>query len=649
MRAITPITRRDLLLLIIIMLIAGWMRLGRGDIVEYFHDDAMLSTLALAMVDGESFPLTGILSSTGIPNPPTSVYVMVIPFSLSSDPNVAILFVMILNVLGVGLLWLVAHRYFGRRVGIVSGLIYAISPWAVLFSRKIWAQDFHTPFILLGIFLLLYGFWETSNHRQWKHQLAQILSIPILLFAFQIHFAAWAIAPIILIIIWIGRKQTSWLALAISVMLSVVVLTPYAIGLSQTLDQDPTRISDAIGRSGSSDDVSFTSDSILYTGFLSSGIGLETWVAPDQETDLVDTYPPFYQLGWLLTVFMLLGVFATWQTHRRFFLLLVTWAFLTQFVLIPAWTQVYVHYFNPVIPALMLFIGIGFDYLLNQVPHRILQGILWSLLFVILGLQMVVWHHTLDYLERQHVPYPGFTTPIRNLNAIQEVLKDSDDVLVISQGMAWNLHHEVAVWDTLLWDEVHCVRTMVGEGYAVFPSQPFDVLIAPDAPKRPVNNLYRTNQPLVFDTRQGGHGYILYRWDTVPEWNGATILSIDAMLFDNGVQLTGYALENDFVYLEWQLPAQQKGVDYQYSAQLFDNDGTRVSQLDKTFWHGRHWCERDRLITWGVLPTGDGATTLTVSLYQLGTGKDVGKFFNANVLDELGNPAGQQVDILIPD
>ena len=116
MLTITPIQRRDWLVLLLILFVAGLMRFGNAGVVEFFHDDAMLSTLAQEMVAGERFPLTGINSSVGIPNPPTSVYVMTIPFVVNSNPMTAIYFIMGLNVIGVGLLWLIAHRYFGRTI-----------------------------------------------------------------------------------------------------------------------------------------------------------------------------------------------------------------------------------------------------------------------------------------------------------------------------------------------------------------------------------------------------------------------------------------------------------------------------------------------------------------------------------------------------
>jgi len=646
MRDITPINRRDILVLCIILLIASWMRLGRSDIVEYFHDDAMLATLALEMADGENVPLTGILSSTGIPNPPMSVYTMAIPFSLSSDPNFAIHFVMILNVVGVGLLWMIAHRYFGRPVGIIASLAYAVNPWAVLFSRKIWAQDFHTPFILLGVLLLLIGFWETSNQRSKKRAAAQILSIPILLFAFQIHFAALALAPIILLALWIGRKRIIWSALLTSIILSACVIAPYIVGLMQTLEQDPTRISDAAGRSSATDGITLTSDPIIDTIYLSSGTGLETWIAPEQQDALSATYPPLTQAGILFSVFMLLGVVVIWKVHWELILFLLTWAFLPQLALILNWTPVYVHYFIPSIPAMLLLAGIGLGYSLQIITHRrILSGIAWGLILIILGLQILQWHKILDYVETHHIPYPGFTTPIGDLNMIRDNLQEADDVLIISQGMSWNLHHEVAVWDTLLWDNVPCVRTLIDDGYAVFPAQPFSVVIASDASPNPVDNLYQTDNPILFKTRQGDNGYTVYQWGTSPVWVQPPIQKITPTFFDNGVQLTGYAHEDDIIYLEWHLPTQEKDADYQYSAQLFDVNNNRIAQLDKVFWHGRHWCENDRLITWGKLPSDAKATLLSVGMYRLGKGSEEGQFFNANILDELGNPIGQSVNI----
>ena len=242
--------RRDLLSLVLILALATALRFGRSDVVEYFHDDAMLATLALELADGLRFPLTGILSSTGVPNSPVSVYLLAFPFSLSSDPAFVIHTVMLWNVIGATLLWLIARRYGGSRIALIAGLLYAVNPWAILFSRKIWAQELHTPIILFGLLLLLYGYWESHEGRRRKRcvYLAQAFSLPVLLIGFQFHFASWPLLLLIPIVLWLGRERVFAGALFAGITLSLIVILPYSIGLTQTLALDPARISDAFDR-----------------------------------------------------------------------------------------------------------------------------------------------------------------------------------------------------------------------------------------------------------------------------------------------------------------------------------------------------------------------------------------------------------------
>ena len=641
-----PLHRRDWLPLLVILAIAAFMRFGRADVVEYFHDDAMLSTLALEMSDGLRFPLTGILSSTGIPNSPVSVYILAAPFAISSDPQFVIHFVMLINVLGVGLLWLLARTTLGPRIALVTGLIYAVNPWAILFSRKIWAQDFHTPLILMGILLLLYGYCRRREPGRNENRtiLAQVLGMPVMLIGLQIHFAAWALLPLLALILWIGRRQAAWRTAAMSLIVSVLVLLPYALGLAETLEKDPYRISDAIDRSVAG--IGFSEDSIVDAMMLASGLGLETWLTPDQQDSLAAGYPALYRLTSLFVVLLALGMYSCYRRSKQLALIVAVWAFLPFVFLLVRWTPAYIHYFIPSIPPLTLLIAIGFDDLLRRMMrYKTIMVLAWLALALLISLLVMQWLAALDYVEKHKIDYPGFTIPLGKLNDLRERLRNADDVVVISHGMAWNLHHEVAVWDTLLWDDAGCVRTMVPYGYAVFPDHAFDVVIAPDAPLDPLNHLYAHGAPEHFAMREGERGYYVFHWDAAPGWTGAPIESIDPRRFANGVELTGFALDDGQVLLEWRLPGQRVGADFQYSVQLFDESGERLAQRDSRFWHGRHWCANDRLLTWGPLENQPNATNLKVAMYALGTGKEQGQFFNVNVLDEMGNPMGQFVDI----
>ena len=638
---------RDLAAMLLVVSLAAALRFNRGDVVEYFHDDAMLATMALELADGLRFPLTGILSSTGIPNPPVSVYAMALPFALSSSPAFAIHVIMAWNAVGVALLWLLARQFGGARIALIAGLLYAVNPWAILFSRKIWAQELHTPIVLFGLLLLLHGFHQSRAERPRTRSvaLAQCLSLPVLLFAFQFHFAALPLLVLAPAAVWNGRERIHFRALIAGLILSLLVISPYLIGLGQTLAVDPARVSDAVERSAArGPKTSFASISDIAR--LASGIGLESWLAPDQADELAAAYPSLHALSFALLPTLLIGIGAVFRRARAFAILLSLWAFLPSLILIVEWTPVYIHYFIASIPALALLIGYGGDSLLRMfAPWRPLQYALWLAFILILALQVLQWRAALNFVEERHIAYPGFTTPLSKLMPLRDELSRADDVVVLAGGMAWNLHHEVAVWDTLLWDAAACARAIVPAGYAVFPRLPFAAVVAPGAPSGDVTELYRHENPKIFPTRRGGEDYVLYHWQAAPSWSGAEIAPIEPERFANGIRLTGYGFQDENVFLEWLLPSRQVGADFQYSAQLYAAGGERVGQLDARFWHGRHWCADDRLLTWGPIETDAGAATLKVALYSLGLGKPVGQISNLELLDAQGNPKGQSVDI----
>ncbi|MGJ3238302.1 MAG: ArnT family glycosyltransferase [Anaerolineae bacterium] len=655
MFTITPIKRRDVILLMLIVFIAGVMRFGNPSVVEFFHDDAMLATLAQEMVAGERIPLTGINSSVGIPNPPTSVYVMAIPFLFDSNPMTAIYFIMALNVIGVGLLWLITHRYFGRTAGLVAGLAYALSPWAILYSRKIWAQDFHTPFILLGILLGLYSFCEAKQRQaiatrpRWlsRHEWAQAWTLPILLFGFQIHFASWALLPLYAVLLMMAWKRISWRALTVSAGLSLLVMTPYLIGFYQTGMANPDQANlEAVGMLANNESA-FSGLSLRYLSFLATGYGLETWLAPSMPDVMNQAVNP--SGIWLLIGGMVLlgtGLLARkrWRTIAP---LIIVWAYLPALSLIPQWAGVYPHYFIASIPALMLLAGVGVAEITELVPLESLGRtiVLVAFAFVLLT-QGLYFRGAMRFVDRVDLQYPAFTIPIHYLHDVERELAGYDDVLVLSDGMAWDLHHESVVWSVMLADDAQCVRTLVGDGYAVFPESEFAVLQAPNMPENAIDGLYLTDDPITVPEREGSTGYAIHHWDEAPVWEGTPITTIDPFWFEGDVLLTGYGISDGVIVLEWQLPDGERGLDYQWSVQPHDSDGNKLGQSDTVFWHGRHWCARDRLLTWQWYELPADTQRLHVALYQLGDAQGPA-YINANILDPQGNPISNHASFAI--
>lgn len=138
------------LALIAIMLLAAYLRLSNLDLTEFKLDEAHICSKAAEFLASGRPPLVGIGSSVGAANPPLFIYLTAIPISFSKNPAVIAGFIALLNVGAVLGCYLLTRKYFGEKVGLIATLLFAVSPWAVFYSRKIWAQDLLPPFV--GLF-----------------------------------------------------------------------------------------------------------------------------------------------------------------------------------------------------------------------------------------------------------------------------------------------------------------------------------------------------------------------------------------------------------------------------------------------------------------------------------------------------------------
>jgi hypothetical protein len=632
--AIRRVTARDLALLCFILLIGGLIRFSNPQVIDWSSDHSDMSMMAQDIVDGKGIPLVGQPSSAGLPHSPFYIYILTIPYAITDDPIGVTMFITALSLVGVSLLWLIAFRYIGPTVALVAGLAYAVNPWAVSFSRTIWSGDHRAPLLLLGVLLGLHGFVEG---KRW----AQILCLPVMLIALQIHYAAWALLPLYFWLVWMGRSRTSWRTLAISVLLGALVMLPLTIGMIQFLNASATAPGSiqAQTRSFSLRDMIKPYGQMVW---LATGLGSEQYSARDNAADLLAQarMPTFL---WVLQgVALLIGLFSLWTRYpRQLAILLSIWAFLPLLAFTLPIIGVFPHYFIPVIPALYLLVGLGVKWLLDWLgsDRRLLRGGVWAVYGAIVATQGLFVLATLKYVDTHFTPSQfGFGTPIHYMmNARDELRKHNDIVFIDSSDWLDFSRTNSWLWAPFLRDTTSCLRDVqVGSGVAVLPAGPFTAVFAPRAPVDPVlTQLYQTNQPTVFTLRPDEGTYSLNSFDTARAWSGPAFTPIAPVRFENGVQLLGYRLEGNRLMLEWRLPASTKG-DYQYTVDLLSTDDKILTQYSAAFWPSKNWCQGDRLITWGTVDTAVEAQTLRVHMLRnRGTAA-------VHVLDQAGRVAGAE-------
>ena len=203
-----------------IVAVAATLRFSYFHLLEFQGDEAFAANLALAALKTGKLPLAGLMSSVGVTNPPLFIYLLIPMFAINVSPVFVSGCIALLGLAAVVMTWHIGRKYYGPVAGMVAGLFFAVSPWAVIYSRKIWAQDFVPVFAtatMWAIHALVLG--KKPKTIFW------CLFLPLCVV--QIHFSGIALtAAVIAIIAWL-RPKIDWRWAAAGIVVALVTMAPY--------------------------------------------------------------------------------------------------------------------------------------------------------------------------------------------------------------------------------------------------------------------------------------------------------------------------------------------------------------------------------------------------------------------------------------
>jgi dolichyl-phosphate-mannose-protein mannosyltransferase len=172
------------------------LRLYRLDAMEFKFDEQQGLTLAAQLLadrpwaTGTSWPTHGMVSSHGVGNAPLFTWIVALLWSVAGNPVGVVALIAAMNAGCLYPLWRWARRHMDEERALLMLAIFAVSPFAVLFSRKIWTQDLLLP----GITTLLWAIEWLRGDRAWRG--LAVLGLAALLIG-QLHQAG-AIAMLVL-------------------------------------------------------------------------------------------------------------------------------------------------------------------------------------------------------------------------------------------------------------------------------------------------------------------------------------------------------------------------------------------------------------------------------------------------------------------
>ena len=210
------------MLLAALLCAAAAARVWRPDLAQVGYDESAAASLIGAWRYEGLFPLTGIVSSVGIPNPPAWPYLMALVVLPFDSPQALVWLGIAVGIVSTVLTWWVGRRWIGPWGGLTAAAVYAGGFWALLLGRSPWQPAFLQVPVLLCLDALLV---LAVQRRPW----ALAVACGWLGLMVQLHYIAAAYALLIPIAAWPARRALRPSHLLAAVLAAVLPLIPFLL------------------------------------------------------------------------------------------------------------------------------------------------------------------------------------------------------------------------------------------------------------------------------------------------------------------------------------------------------------------------------------------------------------------------------------
>jgi len=607
------ISKIELILLCAVVLLAAWLRFNRLDQVEFLWDQAEISKWALRMARQGEIAWVGPPSSTGLYSFLGAIWLLAIPYALSPSPIFATGFVAAINLGAVIGCYFLTRRWFGRTAGFVATLLFAVAPWAVIYSRKVWHSNLLPPFALLHV---VTGWLAFVRGRRWALP-AHALALVALL---QLHFSALPFALLTMLWALIFRRRLDWRLVPISVLLAAVTFIPYVVFDARHDWWNVRHLAEIMQQPATA-----SAQAMYGTWVITTGLDLHWLTGPDHYPDFVAATP---NIRWLFAaeggLAVVGGVFALWRAVRRAHtglddetaaaLMATTWLVMPALFLTRSAAPPPPHYFTTTLPAQFILIGwwVAQTGRLPGWMARFGQGLL-VLLVVTLAATQTYESTSLLRFVMTHDTRRGYGTPVAyEMRAVQTATRlgqesGGAEVIVLAEGDEPRMFEVPDVADVLMYEIPH--RTVDIRTALLFPASP--AVYWATYEMTPGEALLANFTPEVIEERillrEGPRSFRFYRWPGgKPAIPNLHLLPGGPRTWANGAQLIGYCLAGDsrpggkihwtLVWQATRTPAED--VYYHWFNHLLDGQGQLRGQTDGPSLLPAYWRAGDTILNW---------------------------------------------------
>jgi len=391
---------------VIFFLLSSIFRLSNLDLIEFKSDEATTVYQTVQFLDHPYLIQRGLISGTGVYNSPLFNY-LIIPLSLwSRDPQVLSGVIALINSLSVAAFFLLVKRYYGQLTAIFASLLLVFSPWGVIFSRKIWAQD------LISLFLIPF-FWLLHELILRKNTKVVLPLFALLVLLIQLHGSGLFLFTVTILILLILRIRVSFKSVILGILIGLIPILPYVFFQISSYPLCPD--CEAFLKYQQSFRA-FDFNNFLRPFQIISGLGFY-FVLGKTYADFIAIFPLINLLkyifasGFLTTLMGILFV----VTKKQKYLFLVIYFITLPFLFFITKTPAYMHYFVIIIPMSMLLFAIFISSAYSAVRSRFLKAsiIAYFLLFLVSNITFTFFFYSFlgskKFIEGDYGPIYSLT------------------------------------------------------------------------------------------------------------------------------------------------------------------------------------------------------------------------------------------------
>ncbi len=560
-----------------------FLRWFRPLLVEYSFDEALVSRLSLLIAYWDYRPLVGVQASIGPYQFPLFLYIAALAVRVWPSPLAIVYWIALLNALAIPVAYVLGKRYWGTKVGLLAAFLFAVNAWSVAYARKIWTQNI----TLVTVMFFLMVFLAFVDRKPW----ALVGAWGGVAALIGLHLEGMAFLVLLVLVIFLWRKDVRPAPLLAGVVLFALLLSPYFYHDAQ----QGWRNLRAFVLYGQSPAI-VTFHAVDFAFRLASGRALHS-LGGYRASDLKDVLPPGlflpYLFEGLLVVSMLYAGWRAWRgplRERRAYTLLLLWFWLPILLQIRHTRPVFPHYFTILYPSAFLLVSAFlFHGLSTGRWTRGVQRVGLAFLFLWGLWQVVAFQRVLSFVDAHPTP-GGFGVPFKYFYQAAEEAKRlaaGKDVLVIARdaGQEWSV--SFLQFDALLFTYPQR-RFVNGQNTVVIPQKPVVFLIVPDeAGSNHVATFLRRFpevQHLQEIARPDGATFVLaWKGDRRPDLPPEFVRFPELIHMENGVVLEGYrvwrAPQALDVWIAWRIPRPLSG-RYHLFVHVLDEKGQMVGQGD---------------------------------------------------------------------